>query len=147
MNNKIKIIEFSESDRDSLRELFLKVRRSTFIWKDFSDFDLLDFDRQTREEYIMTAFYDDKIAGFISIWLPNNFIHHLFIDEAFQKLGIGKELLRAAINKTGFPIRLKCLGKNKEAIAFYKKTGFIEKGRGGVGDDSFIAFELNQEIE
>jgi hypothetical protein len=87
MDNKIKIIEFRESDRDALRELFLKVRKSTFVWKDQSAFDLLDFDVQTREEYILTAFYDEKIAGFISIWVPDNFVHHLFIDQGFQKLG------------------------------------------------------------
>ncbi|RZJ49711.1 MAG: GNAT family N-acetyltransferase [Flavobacterium sp.] len=145
--DKLKIIDFKESDRDALRELFLKVRQSTFVWKDPEDFDLFDFDKQTLGEYIMTAFYEEKIVGFISIWLPDNFIHHLFIDEEFQKMGIGKELLKAAINKTGFPIKLKCLEKNIQAVQFYKKTGFIEKGKGGVGENSFIAFELNQEIE
>ena len=147
MINKLKIAEFKESDRDSLRELFLKVRQSTFVWKDQSTFDLLDFDAQTRDEYIVTAFYEGKIVGFISIWLPDNFVHHLFIDDEFQKLGIGKALLKTAIDKTGFPIKLKCLEKNTQAIAFYKKTGFAEKGVGGIGDGSFISFELNQEIQ
>jgi ribosomal protein S18 acetylase RimI-like enzyme len=148
MNNGslFKIIEFREDDLNSLRELFLKVRQSTFVWKDPESFDLFDFDTQTSGEYILTAFYQEKIVGFISIWLPDNFIHHLFIDEKFQKIGIGKELLKAAIDKTGFPIKLKCLEKNTQAVAFYKKTGFIEKNKGGVGEDSYIAFELNKEI-
>lgn len=147
MNHQLKIIELRKDDLNSLRELFLKVRKSTFVWKDQSTFELSDFDIQTQGEYIMTAYYDEKVVGFISIWLVDNFIHHLFIDEKFQKIGIGKELLKAAINKTGFPLKLKCLEKNIQAIQFYKKTGFVEKGKGGVGENSFIAFELNQEIE
>lgn len=142
-----KIIEFRKSDINSLRELFLKVRQNTFVWADPTTFDLLDFDIQTKGEYILTALYDEKVIGFISVWMRDSFIHHLYIDEAYHKLGIGKALLKAAIEKTKFPIALKCLEKNKGAIEFYKKSGFIEKARGDNENGSFILFELNQKIE
>lgn len=147
MNDKLKIIEFRESDLDALRELFLKVRQSTFVWADRTTFDLPDFDVQTKGEYILTALYNEKVIGFISVWMRDNFIHHLYIDEAFHKRGIGKMLLKAALEQTKFPVMLKCLERNTEAVAFYKKTGFTEKGRGDNENGPYILFELNQKIE
>ena len=79
--------------------------------------------------------------------MRDNFIHHLYIDEAYHKKGIGKALLKAAIEKTKFPVALKCLEKNIEAIEFYKKLGFVDKARGNNENGSFILFELNQKIE
>ena len=148
MNVKhLKIIQFQESDLNALRYLFLSIRQKTFTWKDQTTFDLLDFDKETQGEDILTAFYDNKIVGFISVWMPTNFIHHLYIDEECQNRGIGKALLKAAIEKTKLPVRLKCLEKNTGAIEFYKRIGFTEKEKGGIKDDSYILFELNDEIE
>ncbi|RUT70109.1 GNAT family N-acetyltransferase [Flavobacterium cupreum] len=147
MNDKLEIIEFRESDLDALRELFLKVRQNTFVWADRSAFDLLDFDVQTKGEYILTALYNKKVIGFISVWMRDNFIHHLYIDEAFHKRGIGKILLKAALEQTKFPVMLKCLERNTQAVAFYKKTGFTEKAHGDNENGPYILFELNQKIE
>lgn len=146
MNDKLKIIEFRAIDLDALRELFLKVRQSTFVWVDQTTFDLLDFDAQTKGEYILTALYDEKVVGFISVWMRDNFIHHLYIDPAFHKHGIGKMLLKGATEKTKFPVMLKCLERNTAAMEFYKKIGFTEKGHGDNENGSFILFELNQKI-
>lgn len=142
-----KIIEFRKRDLNSLRELFLKVRQNTFVWADPTIFDLLDFDIQTKGEYILTALYDEKVIGFISVWMRDNFIHHLYIDESYHRHGIGKALLKAAIEKTKFPVALKCLEKNIEAIEFYKKLGFIEKTRGKNENGSYILFQLNKKLE
>lgn len=147
INNSLKINEFKESDRTALQELFLKVRKETFVWKDQNKFDLIDFDKETHGEYILTAFFENKPIGFISVWMPNKFIHHLYIDQEFQKQGIAKSLLKAIINEIGFPLRLKCLQKNTKAIAFYKKIGFVEKEKGGAENDVFILFELNTELK
>ena len=142
-----KIIEFRKRDLNSLRELFLKVRKNTFVWADPKTFDLLDFDVQTRGEYILTALYDEKVIGFISVWMRDNFIHHLYIDEAYHKKGIGKALLKAATEKIKFPVVLKCLEKNIGAIGFYKKIGFVEKARDENENGPYILFELNQKTE
>ena len=146
MNDKLKIIEFRESDLNALRQLFLKVRQSTFIWADVATFDLFDFDVQTKGEYILTALYDKKVVGFISVWMRDNFIHHLYIEEAYHKRGIGKMLLKAVMEQTKFPVLLKCLERNTAAVAFYKKIGFIEKGHGDNENGPYILFELNQKI-
>lgn len=142
----LNIIEFRKSDLDSLRSLFLKVRQDAFVWADPSTFDLLDFDDQTKGEYILTALYDEEVAGFIAVWIRDNFIHHLYIDQRFHKLGIGKALLEAALEKTKFPVTLKCHDKNVEAIVFYTKVGFIEKARNENENGGYILFELNQKM-
>ncbi|MBE8728156.1 GNAT family N-acetyltransferase [Flavobacterium hungaricum] len=146
-NSSLQISEFKESDRKALQELFLKVRKETFVWKDQTSFHLEDFDKETQGEYILTAFFENRPIGFISVWVPNKFIHHLYIDSEFQKRGIGKSLLEAIVNEIGYPLRLKCLEKNTLAISFYKKLGFTEKEKGGFGNDSYILFQLNTTSE
>ena len=121
----------------------MKVRQNTFTWADPSGFSILDFDKETEGETILVAISDKTIVGFISIWLVDNFIHHLYIDDKYKKKSVSTALLKAALNKTKFPVRLKCLEKNTGAIAFYKKNGFCEKGRGVTEEGPFILFELN----
>lgn len=143
----LSIIESRDIDLPHLRELFLNERRRTFTEQDISKFELDDFDKQTQGEYILIALVDNIPVGFISIWMPNNFIHHLYIDVQHQGKNLGTELLKAAIQKTAFPITLKCLVSNKNAIAFYTKKGFLQKSRGNSSNGSYILFELTKEIE
>ncbi len=143
----VQITEFRDHDLPHLRELFLNERKRTFTEQDISEFQLEDFDKQTQGEYILTALIDDIPVGFISIWMPNNFIHHLYIDTKYQGQNIGTQLLKATIQKTAFPITLKCLVSNTKAIAFYIKKGFVEKSRGNSGNGTYILFELTQNIK
>ncbi|AOC96001.1 MULTISPECIES: GNAT family N-acetyltransferase [Flavobacterium] len=130
-----------------LRTIFLKERQRTFTEQNTSEFKLEDFDKQTQGEYILSALIDDIPVGFISIWMPNNFIHHLYVDNAYQGKNIGTQLLKAAIQKTAFPITLKCLVSNTKAIDFYLRKGFVEKSRGQSGNGTYILFELTKEIQ
>ncbi|MEX6687089.1 GNAT family N-acetyltransferase [Danxiaibacter flavus] len=140
------IIESRPSDQPDLRMLFLKERQKTFAWKDAASFHPDDFDKETEGETILVALCDNRLVGFISIWLPDNFIHHLFVDSAYQNLGIGGKLLEKAIEKTGLPVSLKCLELNTKAVAFYTGKGFTEKAKGGEGEESYILFELDQKV-
>ncbi|SCY63238.1 Ribosomal protein S18 acetylase RimI [Flavobacterium anhuiense] len=130
-----------------LRTIFLKERQRTFTEQNTSEFKLEDFDKQTQGEYILSALIDDIPVGFISIWIPNNFIHHLYVDNAYQGKNIGTQLLKAAIQKTAFPITLKCLVSNTKAIDFYLRKGFVEKSRGQSGNGTYILFKLTKEIQ
>jgi len=130
-----------------LRTIFLKERQRTFTEQNTSEFKLEDFDKQTQGEYILSALIDDIPVGFISIWMPNNFIHHLYVDNAYQGKNIGTQLLKATIQKTAFPITLKCLVSNTKAIDFYLRKGFVEKSRGQSGNGTYILFELTKEIQ
>jgi len=141
------IEEAKSSNLPHLRILFLKERECTFTDQNISEFKLEDFDKQTQGEYILTAIIDDILVGFISIWIPNKFIHHLYIDQKHQGKNIGTELLKAAIQKTAFPLTLKCLVSNTKAVEFYLKKGFTEKSRGESGNGAYILFELIKDIK
>lgn len=130
-----------------LRTIFLNERKRTFTEQDISEFTLEDFDKQTQGEYILTALIDDIPVGFISVWMPNNFIHHLYVDTDYQEKNIGTELLKAALQKTAFPITLKCLVSNLKAVEFYLKKGFIEKSKGHSENGTYILFELTKEVK
>ncbi|WP_264530759.1 GNAT family N-acetyltransferase [Flavobacterium sp. N502540] len=143
----MEITAFRKSDYEPLRTLFLNERRRTFSWLDPSEFQLKDFDRDTRGELILVARQHEVPIGFISIWMKNYFVHHLYVDEQHQDEGIGTELLKAAIQKTKLPIRLKCLENNSKAVAFYLKKGFFATERGQSEHGGYILFELTESIK
>ncbi len=129
--NENVLIRVSEADDiPSLRQIFLQVRQATFTWAEVGAFRLEDFEQETFGEKILLAVADNEIAGFISIWEYDHFIHHLYIKESFQGRGIGSALLDAVVILVGYPLRLKCLEQNTKALQFYQKKGFVAKGRG-----------------
>lgn len=142
----MEIIKIRKSDHDILRTLFLKERQRTFSWLDPSEFQLKDFERATKGELILVAIIERIPVGFISIWMKDHFIHHLYIDQNYQGKGIGTALLKAAIDKTGLPITLKCLEHNTKAVIFYGKKGFICIERGQSEHGAYILFELEAPI-
>lgn len=145
MNSTLEIVitELEKNDLPALRELYLKVRKATFTWLDTSHYQLASFDTDTRGEQVLVAYVEDKVAGFISAYLPDNFIHHLYIDNEYHNLGIGATLLKAMIEKLGRPVRLKCLKENKAGVAFYERNGFVQKEKGVALEGVFIVFEYN----
>jgi len=138
----IQIIESRDTDVDALRNLFLRTRLTTFHWVDTSQFNLFDFEKETEGEYILVALDGELLVGFVSIWVADNFVHHLYVDEKYHNKNIGTELLKAAVAKVGLPVRLKCEENNAKAVAFYKQKGFVEKERGQSKNGTYILFEL-----
>jgi GNAT superfamily N-acetyltransferase len=116
----LKIRNFNEDDRQVLRRIFLSSRKETFSWLDTSAYTHEDFDEATAKESIMIAEEEGVVMGFIAFLREGSFIHHLYIDPDHLKKGAGKALLNAAVHTLEQPVRLKCLIKNKNAVAFYK---------------------------
>ena len=117
-----------ETDMEELRSIYLEVRKNEFNWVDNTFATLLDFDSCTNGETIFTAVVNNKIAGFISIWEPDKFIHNLFVAKDFRNMGLGKALLNAAVKKCGVPLTLKCVKDNTKSVDFYLANGWsIEK--------------------
>ena len=77
-----------------------------------------------------------EIAGFVSLYEPQDFIHHLFVDPRFQGRGIGGALLDHAVAFAGGAATLKCQLRNEAALAFYKNRGWTEvtAGTGEFGE-------------
>ncbi|WP_322065845.1 GNAT family N-acetyltransferase [Burkholderia ubonensis] len=125
-----------------LRELFLRSRRETFFWQPGDAFRLTDFDVQTKGERLLVAEDDGRrLAGFVSVWEPDHFIHHLYVDRSLHRRGIGRALLRALPGWPATRYRLKCLRANAPALAFYRASCFTEIGVGAAEDGEYLLLE------
>ena len=110
----------------ALRNLYLESRVDSFPWLDTEKFALEDFDRDTLGEQIWVVEVSGTIAGFISIWEPEHFIHHLCL---------GTALIHQAQLLYG-ELSLKCMVPNQKALEFYQAKGFeirdqVEDADGG----------------
>ena len=118
MKDNILVLEAKQTNYEELRDIFFTVRRDTFHWIDPKELKLSDFDESTKDELILAAFIKNKIVGFVSIWVPDKFIHNLFVLQDFQE----------AIKKVGLPLTLKCVKSNTKAFNYYKSHNWkIEK--------------------
>ncbi|MGE6256929.1 N-acetyltransferase family protein [Heyndrickxia sporothermodurans] len=121
----------NDLDYPALRSIYLESRRKHFHWADGEKMTLEDFDNHTVDEYIILAEEENRILGFVSLYLPDNFIHNLFIHPDFSGKGVGGLLLNASIEKMNKPLRLKCVSENQKAMKFYEKNGWkkeVEEG-------------------
>ncbi|WP_141502939.1 GNAT family N-acetyltransferase [Paenibacillus luteus] len=120
-----------ESDYADLRSIYLESRRKSFHWAVAEEMTLEDFDKHTKEEYIILAEEDTQILGFASLYLPDDFIHHLFVHPDFSGKGVGGQLVNASLVKMNKPVRLKCISENQKAMKFYEHNGWkkvVEEG-------------------
>ncbi len=126
MNNiNITIRKSNENDIKELRELFFNIRIREFSWSKTNEITLQDFDKVTEGEVIFVADIGNKVIGFASIWVEDKFIHNLFINKEYRKLGVGKLLVDAVKLKYGTPLTLKCVKLNQNAVNFYNHNGWI----------------------
>lgn len=93
-----------------------------------------EFAAETRDELVIIATSGGKLCGFASIYLPDSFLHHLYVDPAQYRQGIGSILLREAMQRAPDKLRLKCQHSNNRARRFYAAHGFVEGER---GDNSY----------
>lgn len=118
------IKKFETSDLPALAQLYLEERQRTFHWMPKESFKMYDFFKDTLNEEIYVIFDRVMTVGFISIWKPDNFIHHLYIDSKYHKKGYGKKLLEYGLKHMGRPASLKCVVRNENAVQFYKSQGW-----------------------
>ncbi|MEO6286867.1 MAG: GNAT family N-acetyltransferase [Dyadobacter sp.] len=140
---EIEIIPYIDDHRDALRQVYLRARLQAFPWLAPATFKFEDFDKATEGELILIALCENRPAGFVSWWAPENFVHNLFIDPDYIKKGLGRTLLWECLNRTGKPARLKCLIDNKNAMEFYQHLGWKlhSKGQSDDGEFALLVFE------
>ena len=96
---------------------------------------VIDFEREVEGELTLVATVDERILGYISIWTPDWFIHHLYVDPLAHGTGIGTALLSHSERLTNsHQLSLKCQLANTEALEFYKARGFVEASETGVDE-------------
>ncbi len=86
-----------------------------------------DFKRNSSCEVVtvcVTA--DGQVAGFMAVYEPGAFVHHLYVDKAFRQQGVGQALIGSLNAWPDKPWRLKCVLDNTVARAFYAKLGWRE---------------------
>ncbi|WP_343616169.1 GNAT family N-acetyltransferase [Novosphingobium sp.] len=134
-------------DLPGLRDLFMQSRRTAFVWEPSSAQALDDFDSQTEGEMQMIALEGGTVAGFVSVWEADDFIHHLHVHPAFLRRGIGQVLLRALPDWPARPYRLKCVSRNTAALAFYAANGFMPIGQGRADGQDYILLESRADLD
>lgn len=120
----ILVREATPDDLPALRTLFLEARRATFVWQREDERAIDDYDRATEGELVLVATIDAIVVGFVSCWLPENFVHNLFVAPDRLRQGIGTALASAALSRLGRPAWLKCDRRNENAVAFYRASGW-----------------------
>ena len=94
------------------------------------------FANETQGEQLYGYFKATRLCGFIAIWQPDWFIHHLYVDPAVQNSGIGQALLSFAHQMAGNnSLSLKCQLANKNALRFYQTAGFFSSN--DCGEDEY----------
>ena len=123
----------TREDEAALARLFLAARVQTFTWCDVGEYRLEDFVAETEGEAV-TVVEDaaGKVAGFISVWERENFVHHLYVDPEVQGRGFGTALLETLEGRH----ELKCQVRNVRAYRFYLRRGWreVSQGRDLVGE-------------
>jgi ribosomal protein S18 acetylase RimI-like enzyme len=128
MKDNILVLEATQSNYEELREIFFTVRRNTFHWIEPEELKLSDFDESTKDELILVALIKNEIVGFVSVWVPDKFIHNLFVLQDFQGKGVGTVLVNEVVKRVGLPLTLKCVKSNTKAFNYYKSHNWeIEK--------------------
>jgi len=115
---------FAEGDREVLEAIYRECRAEA-TWLPSAARENPDFARDTAGETLFVAVgSDDKPLGFLSVWEPDRFIHHLYVRTGLRDRGIGKALLISLRTRLPTPWRLKCLTANGGALGFYTSQGW-----------------------
>ena len=92
-----------------------------------------EFETEIVEDSTLVAVIDQRVIGYISIWEPEWFIHHLYVDPLSHGNGVGTALI-SQVERSAAPhsISLKCVSINKKAMGFYEALGFTHTSDTGV---------------
>lgn len=130
----LRVRPFSEGDRKILEAIYRECRTEA-TWLPLAAKQNSDFARDTAGETLLVAVgSDDNPLGFLSVWEPDKFIHHLYVRGDSRDRGIGKALLSFLSTQLPTPWKLKCLAANGEALAFYAGQGW-KKVSSDVGEE------------
>ena len=138
------IREANENDAEALEILFQLTRQKTFTYASPDAFKIGDYKKSVEGEEVWVAEADGKIIGFVSLWLPDNFIHNLFIHPDWQGRGIGSLLLKKAEERLSFPIELKVTTTNSKACVFYEKHGWNKVAIGNNGIEEYFLYRKDK---
>lgn len=130
-------------DIDVLEQLFQFTRQHTFKCRPADEFKIGDYVKSTQEDEVWVAEYIGVIVGFVSIYVPDNFIHNLFVHPKYQGKGIGKQLLQIAEENLKRPMALKAAMDNPKSFSFYEKYDWHQVSIHEDVDEPYILYMKN----
>ncbi|MGL5947587.1 MAG: GNAT family N-acetyltransferase [Aeromonas sp.] len=122
------------ADASPLATLYWQARCRTFPWVNPAQFAVADFSPHTQGEqiWLAQARATGVYLGFISLWAPDNFIHHLYVAPDGQRGGLGRALLALVAQQASGRLSLKVASANHPAQAFYTHLGWAASEERGV---------------
>ena len=81
------------------------------------------------ETVVVCCDREDNVLGFVSVYEPDSFVHHLYVAQGCQGQGVGTALLDSLNAWVSMPWHLKCVARNGSALAFYLARGWVEENR------------------
>lgn len=115
------------SDYCQLQRIYVRARRMCHCF-DAQLISMASFQSLVEGEELYLAQSPLKtVMGFISICPEYSFVHHLYTDPDFQRLGVASALLAMCQQHYPLPLQLKCLASNHQALSFYHKRGWLSE--------------------
>ncbi len=121
MASKHRIRPAEASDAAALQQLYAEIRAAA-EWLPPAVRPGADFARDSAGEQVLVAVAQDgSIDGWIAVWGPEAFVHHLYVREQVRRQGVAQALLSSPLHRTARPWRLKYLCDNVVALHFNRR--------------------------
>lgn len=118
------------NDIQSINQIFCQWHRFA-TWDPAHKLDPPDFATVSEGERVFVACdRNHSVSGLISVWEPEQFIHHLYVRQDCKRQGIGRALLASLESWLPKPWTLKCNQENATALKFYRALGWQPRARG-----------------
>lgn len=138
----MRIEEAKPEDWTALERIYREARLAAFAWVPRERIEAGSLARDAEGESVYVARAEDGAPlGFVSVWAPDNFVHHLYVDPARRRGGAGAALLEFVASRHPGALRLKCSVRNLAAREFYRRRGWREIGGGTSEDGDYLLLE------
>lgn len=120
--------------------LFGRIRCEIFTWDAARLCSPAEFAATFAGEDQVLAWVGPQLAGFVSVFRADSFVHGLYVLPEWQGQGIGRQLLAAGLAGMTGAARLKCNLGNTRARRFYEHQGWREVARDGSRPADWILY-------
>ena len=135
--------EACPADAAPLQAIYLRAYAHAFPWRALP----ISLATDSAGEWMLVACQEGpqgRPLGFVSSQRTEAFIHHLYIDPAVHRRGIGRALLQACLAGLSHrPAALKCVLKNQAALAFYASHGWTAAATQPADAQDYVLLHLN----
>ncbi len=138
---KLTVRQLEQSDAAAVQRLYERaVGRA--VWLPAGIKSDANFARASQGEAVFVCHGPEgRLVGLLSVYVPESFIHHVYVDPGFERQGVGTALVSSLESWLPLPWRLKCVIANASAGAFYTHHGWIEVGSGNGDQGPFVLLE------